>query len=120
MQKFLSFIAASCAAISPSVGAAAVIVQFATGEETSVTSTSYVCAGGEPFRVQYVNGAANSLALIPIDGTERVFVNVVSASGARYVSGEYEWWSKGDGAMLDNLMDDAEPQECTSGDTATQ
>lgn len=120
MQKFLSFIAVIIAATSPSVGAAAVTVQLAAGEDISVTSASYSCAGGDPFTVQYVNSAANSLALIPVDGAERVFVNVISASGARYVSGEYEWWSKGDDAMLGNLMDDAEPQQCTSGDTAAQ
>lgn len=120
MQKFLSFIAVSFAAISPLASTGAVTVQLAAGEDTTVTSASYSCAGGDPFTVQYVNSAANSLALIPIDGVERVFVNVMSASGARYVSGEYEWWSKGDGAKLDNLMDDTEPQECASGDTAAQ
>ncbi len=45
-----------------------------------------------PFTVEYVNGAGNSLALVPVSGKARIFVNVWSASGARYVAGEFLWW----------------------------
>ena len=63
--------------------------------------------------MQYINAGENSLALIPVDGTERVFVATVSASGARYVSGAHEWWSKGDGATLDDTMTDDPAVDCT-------
>jgi membrane-bound inhibitor of C-type lysozyme len=37
-----------------------------------------------------------------------VFVNVMYGSGAKYVSGQYEFWTKGSDATLTDLM--AEPQ----------
>lgn len=86
--------------------------------ESGVISASYTCGEGQPFVVQYINTADNQLALIPVDGTERIFVNVVSASGARYVSAQYEWWSKGDDATLRNVIEDEDGkgQQCTSAD----
>lgn len=83
------------------------------GAEVSIITARYSCAGGPAFDVQYVNAGENSLALIPVDGVERVFVQAVSASGARYVSGRLEWWSKGDNAMLDDLMTEAPAADCT-------
>lgn len=68
-----------------------------------VTSTAYGCEGGDPFTVQFINAQDNNLALLPVDGTSRIFVNVIAASGARYVSGAYEWWIKGDQATLTTL-----------------
>ena len=46
-----------------------------------------------------------------IEGEDVVFVNVISASGAKYVSGEYEWWNKGADASLHNVSEglDAAP-----------
>ena len=43
---------------------------------------------------------------------DRVFVNVVSASGARYVSGSYVWWSKGDTATLENELENGSILTC--------
>ncbi|HEY7339176.1 MAG TPA: MliC family protein [Bryobacteraceae bacterium] len=48
-----------------------------------------------PFPVEYLNGAGNSLAVLPIQGQSLIFVNVVSGSGARYASGRYIWWDAG-------------------------
>lgn len=47
------------------------------------------------FSVEYLNGAGNSLAIVPVGGDSRIFVNVVSGSGARYAAGEYIWWDAG-------------------------
>jgi membrane-bound inhibitor of C-type lysozyme len=47
------------------------------------------------FPVEYVNGAGNSLAVLPIGGSSLIFANVISASGARYASGRYVWWDAG-------------------------
>jgi membrane-bound inhibitor of C-type lysozyme len=44
------------------------------------------------FSVEYLNGAGNSLAVLPIHGNSLVFANVTSGSGARYAAGEYIWW----------------------------
>jgi membrane-bound inhibitor of C-type lysozyme len=44
------------------------------------------------FKVTYINGAGNSLAVIPVNGSSLIFVNVASGSGARYAAGQYVWW----------------------------
>ena len=81
--------------------------------DTQTATTSYSC-GDEPFAVHYLTGPDNALALLPVDGTRRIFVNVVSASGARYVSGPWEWWSKGDTATLTNLVTRMAPRPCSA------
>ena len=91
-------------------------IPLTIGEMDSVTSQTYSCAGGEPFSVQYVNAGANALAILPIDGEDRIFVNVVSASGARYVSGALVWWSKGETATLENELEEGSHQDCQSQD----
>jgi membrane-bound inhibitor of C-type lysozyme len=44
------------------------------------------------FSVEYINGAGNSLAVVPVGGNSLIFANVVSGSGARYAAGEFIWW----------------------------
>lgn len=44
------------------------------------------------FSVEYLNGAGNSLAILPVDGTSLIFANIVSGSGARYAAKQYIWW----------------------------
>jgi membrane-bound inhibitor of C-type lysozyme len=44
------------------------------------------------FSVEYLNGAGNSLAVVPVAGNSLIFANVISGSGARYAAGEYIWW----------------------------
>lgn len=74
--------------------------------------TTYQCDGiEEPMTVQYINAHPTFLAIVPIEGEDVLFVNVISASGARYVSGEYEWWSRGNEAMFTNVMDGTEETE---------
>ena len=53
-----------------------------------------------PFTVQYLHGAGNSLAVVPIGGKSLIFANVMAASGARYASGAYIWWEAGGAATL--------------------
>ena len=48
------------------------------------------------FSVEYLNGAGNSLAVVPVGGDSVIFANVVSGSGARYAAGQYIWWDAGD------------------------
>lgn len=45
-----------------------------------------------PFSVEYLNGAGNSLAVLPVNGQSLVFANVLSGSGARYAARQYIWW----------------------------
>jgi membrane-bound inhibitor of C-type lysozyme len=53
-----------------------------------------------PFAVDYLNGAGNSLAIVPVDGNSMVFANVTSGSGARYAAGQYIWWEAGGGTTF--------------------
>jgi membrane-bound inhibitor of C-type lysozyme len=74
----------------------------------------YECEGIEDLvAVQYVNAAPNFLALVPLGGHTIVFVNVVAADGARYVAGQYEWWSRGaEAGFSDATQPDAAPVRC--------
>lgn len=105
--------------------AADISLSIPFGPDAQVISAQFSCDGGEPFPVQYINAQPNNLALLPIDGQQRIFVNVISGSGARYVSGQYEWWTKGDQATLRDAMaeggTDGDGQSCTATDPgATQ
>ena len=70
---------------------------------------SYICEGREErLSVAYVNAAPNFLALVPVEGQTLVFASALSGSGVRYVSGKYEWRTKGPDASLYDLTGDAE------------
>jgi membrane-bound inhibitor of C-type lysozyme len=47
------------------------------------------------FSVEYLNGAGNSLAVVPVGGSSLIFANVMSGSGARYAAREFIWWDAG-------------------------
>ena len=89
------------------------VVLALTGDAQTHT-IRYECDGvAEPFAVQYINAAPNFLAIVPAGGSQLVFANVVAASGARYVAGQYEWWTKGSDATFADLQQpDAEPVTC--------
>jgi membrane-bound inhibitor of C-type lysozyme len=97
----------------PVAGEVALTVDL--GPAGRVTAETYVCDADETLPVRYVTAGANALAILPVDGEERIFVNVVSASGSRYVSGAHVWWSKGDGATLENTLEGS-LSDCTRGD----
>ena len=61
--------------------------------------------------MQYINAAPNFLALIPIEDKTLIFVTTVSASGAKYESGQFVWWDKGSDATLSDVTEglDAAP-----------
>ena len=44
------------------------------------------------FPVEYINGAGNSLAIVPVHGTTMIFANVNAGSGARYAASDFIWW----------------------------
>jgi membrane-bound inhibitor of C-type lysozyme len=44
------------------------------------------------FPVEYINGAGNSLAIVPVHGVSMIFANVISGSGARYAASSFIWW----------------------------
>jgi membrane-bound inhibitor of C-type lysozyme len=47
------------------------------------------------FAVEYLNGAGNHLAVVPVKENSMIFVTVPSGSGAKYASAQYTWWDAG-------------------------
>ncbi len=91
-------------------------VSFSTGLTVSgdaeIKTVKYDCEHHDPIVVQYLNAAPNFLAIVPIDKVgSLVFVNTLSGSGAKYESGQYVWWSKGNDATLSDVTEglDAAP-----------
>ena len=103
--------APAAAPAMPPAAVADMTLTLSSATDIERTVAIYQCDNGEGFRVQYINAAPNFLALVPVEGEVHVFVTTVSASGARYVSGPYEWWTQGDDARLSDLQaeEDAPP-----------
>lgn len=74
----------------------------------------YQCEGLDPFQVKFINAEPNYLAIVPIGPQLLVFVSVVSADGVRYVSGQYEFWTKGSTATLTDFT--AQPKKSADCD----
>jgi membrane-bound inhibitor of C-type lysozyme len=99
-------------ATSPALAAVDLNVGINLSGDVQIVTAVYGCGeGSAPLTVKYINAAPNFLAIIPVEGEDVVFVNVVSASGAKYVSGVWEWWNKGADASLHNMTEglDAAP-----------
>jgi membrane-bound inhibitor of C-type lysozyme len=52
------------------------------------------------FSVEYINGAGNSLVIVPVNGMSMIFANITSGSGARYAAAQYIWWDAAGGVNL--------------------
>ncbi|MBV8828704.1 MAG: MliC family protein [Acidobacteriaceae bacterium] len=66
-----------------------------------------------PFTVEYINGGGNSLVTVPVSGETLVFANVISGSGARYVSKQYTWWeAKGSVTFYSDALSGKLQSEC--------
>lgn len=63
----------------------------------------YDCAG-KAVDADYVNAGAVSLVTLTMGQEVVVAANVLSASGAKYMGGQYTWWTKGDSATLYDAM----------------
>ena len=75
-----------------------------------VRTVRYQCDGDKPLTVRYFNSTDNQAAILRLEGKPVLAVSVVSGSGARYVGGRYEWWTKGDeGTLRDLMQTDANP-----------
>ncbi|QYX57819.1 MliC family protein [Roseovarius sp. SCSIO 43702] len=90
------------------------------GGEVETTTMRYDCGEGGPIKARYLNGETSSIAIVPIDGEDRLLVNVLSASGARYVAGVYEWWTKAESAMLSDLTEPGAITTCVTKDAGTE
>jgi membrane-bound inhibitor of C-type lysozyme len=98
-------------AASPALnsGAPQVRVTVENGSPNMRTAARYDCAG-HPVEVEYFNVEPDHLAVVPVEGRKRIFVLVMSGSGARYASGPYIWWSKGiEASLYDQTKGDNAP-----------
>jgi membrane-bound inhibitor of C-type lysozyme len=80
--------------------------------QTATANTlRYQCRGGSALTVQYMNMKnKQSFALLTVDGRKMLFVNVLAASGAKYVGDHYTWWTKGpEGTLTDDTADPKSP-----------
>ena len=82
---------------------------------------AYDCGEFGQLSVIYINAAPNFLALVPHENTTIIFAGVIAASGVRYASGIYEWWTKGTEATFRDLTaaEDAPPLATCSEITNT-
>ncbi|WP_341864172.1 MliC family protein [Gymnodinialimonas sp. 57CJ19] len=83
-------------------------------EDALVTTTSYQCGSEGALTIHYITTNDDILALVPVDDDPRVFAGVVSASGSRYVSGQFEWWSHGAEGTLRNVISEETLLDCTA------
>ena len=81
-------------------------IELGTQGDFERRAMTYECNDGSSVTATYINAAPNFLAIVPVDGQSLVFASALSASGARYVSGPYEWWSHQGEATLRDLMQD--------------
>jgi membrane-bound inhibitor of C-type lysozyme len=77
-------------------------------------SVAYACSDGSAPKVAYYNLPDQSLAVVEIEpGKPRVFVPVLAASGAKYVSGPHVFWTRGSRAdILDERQADKPAVTC--------
>ncbi len=111
MKPFLAVGALLSALASPAFADVSIGVGLSVTGDAEIKAVTYDCEGHDPMIVQYLNAAPNFLALIPIEGRTLIFVNTLSASGAKYESGQYVWWNKGGDATLSDVSEglDAAP-----------
>ncbi|KWR92092.1 MliC family protein [Cupriavidus sp. IDO] len=70
----------------------------------NIRTVRYQCEGDMTLAVRYFNSPDNQIAIFRLEGKSVLAVNVISGSGARYVGGRYEWWTKGEDGTLRELM----------------
>jgi membrane-bound inhibitor of C-type lysozyme len=98
-------------AASPALADVSIGVGLTLSGDAEIKNATYDCGAAGKLAVQYLNAAPNFLALVPIKDQTLVFVNTLSASGAKYESGQYVWWNKGADATLSDVTEglDAAP-----------
>ena len=112
MRNVFAFLAATALLSGPVLAAeTAAQVELAIGGGAEIRTVTYDCEGIPSFDVQYINAAPNFLAVIPVQEQTYIFTTVLSASGARYVAGNFVWWTKGPNADWYDLTqgEDAPP-----------
>ena len=111
MLRFALTAAIVTSLVTPALADVSIGVGLSVTGDSEVKVVKYDCPGHDPLTVQYLNASPNFLALLPIEGQTLIFVNTISASGAKYEAGQYIWWNKGSDATLSDVTEglDAAP-----------
>jgi membrane-bound inhibitor of C-type lysozyme len=104
--------ALATAAMMQNVDVSAQVILNLAGDFQKTTHT-YQCEGLDPFAVEFINAEPNFLAIVPIGPRKLVFVNVISADGAKYVADQFEFWTKGSDATLTDLQATPQSVDCS-------
>ena len=96
---------------SPAFADAGLTLALPLGADAEIKTVQYTCQNHDPVTMQYINAAPNYLAVLPLDGQQLVFASTLAASGTKYVSGQYELYSKGPNITLQDVTEglDAAP-----------
>jgi membrane-bound inhibitor of C-type lysozyme len=107
----LAFIFSFIALASPALADAGLTLALPLGADAEIKTVQYTCQSHDPVTMQYINAAPNYLAILPLDGQQLVFASALAASGTKYVSGQYELFSKGPDITLQDVTEglDAAP-----------
>lgn len=89
-------------------------IPLPAGTEIQRQTGRYACEGLGALSVDYVTAGSIALAQMEIERQPRVFAEVLAASGARYASGPFVWWSKGTGATLEDQRAPGRTVTCTA------
>lgn len=111
----LGLLLTACTQAQQPVGAeqGAIHIPVQHAEPIHTQQAAYHCTGSgsllahigpETTQVRYINAGAISLVVLPVDGQTQVFSNVIAASGAKYVAGEFVWWTKGSTAFFSSAL----------------
>ncbi|MGV3491029.1 MAG: MliC family protein [Devosia sp.] len=103
--------ALATAAMMQNVDVSAQVMLNLAGDFQKTTHT-YQCEGIDPITVQFINAEPNFLAIVPIGPRNMIFVNVLSADGAKYVAGQFEFWTRGSDATFTDLQATPQSIEC--------
>lgn len=72
-----------------------------SGRDARAAPTTYHCESGRTVEASYLSDAT---AAVAYRGRTYPMTIAVSASGARYVGGGLEWWTKGSGPGSEGLL----------------
>lgn len=108
MNKIVKVAAISTMALGLSLTAYA--EQKNSLSEYEITNTAQFKCAQDTIKIDFINKKQNNAALVTMkdDVVPNLLVNVIAASGEKYVGGVYELWIQGDNALLTNLMTDPE------------
>lgn len=83
--------------------------EITSGDDPLAEAIEYTCASGARIFARY--DEAEDVILLQYGDTRVVMSPAMSASGARFVGGDWVWWGKGDEATLFTLLPDGETGE---------